>query len=622
MAFFPLLLSARCISSYSEDFTQICEEHVVVAEAHEAACCIQLGLNAVNRSGGCYNWDNNITTKTANKSFDLTILANDTLSSSPLKDTNITKLELLSFSDALCTTQYATETIWNDSGKSDIQGCFEPTTAFTHTKAIKCAKIRVYATHDDNDFNATSSDTFSIKPDRFEFIISQSGKLIAQRNYTVGVKALEYANSNEVEDYNITILPASNKYFRNGSDGLAMAGSFVPSTSFAFANGVVANTTLSFDNVGIIGLELNDTTWSEVDSDDTPLVKRRIYLEENLSFIPDRFDINFTLTPTMKNYDNKTFTYYADDTVNMGANLKNLTHTITALGKDGAIMTNYQNPQTTYFANDIDFLLNLNIDQNPTLLPDINENVTKDLNFTGGVATLTYSGVKFNFGREKNVSKNPLLVDGTNSDINITTTDSIDSGVKGDILQTFENNATFYYGKIQTKDIKTAISPTTESLITEVYWDGSGSRVFPSTFVQNTTSWYTNVDDDTISTLIDGDFTPMNKRKIETPLLGVTISVDSPNPTNGEIGYTITKSDTTKTQKVYYHVDIPIWLWYSRYEDYNFSTDSTCASHPCFEYIFEAEDTTSGIKSGNFKGSKFDNNFDSKIEKKAIKLMR
>jgi len=306
----------------------------------------------------------------------------------------------------------------------------------------------------------------------------------------------------------------------------------------------------------------------------------------------------------------------------MGANLKNLSFSVKALGKSGSIMTNYQNPQNMYFANNIDFYLGLDIEHNPNLSSDINESSVKDLNFTAGVAVVTYADLKFNFTRDRLVPKNPLFIDGSSSDINVSLFDRNDTLVKGSKLQRFDANATFYYGRLRTSDIKTTYSPVKSELTLETYWDGSGSRIVPLSFVQNTSLWYINNDDDAISIMQNTDFYPMKSRKLQTAVSGVGVNVDTPNPKDGKVEFKVTKTDTTSAQKIFYHVDIPNWLWYSKYEDYNFSTGSSCAEHPCFEYIFDYKNDTTGIKSGGFNGSSFDNSFDSGIKKKAIKLLR
>ncbi len=565
--------------------------------------CSQAIFNAVNRNGGCFNWDNNITTKIAGSPIDLTILsADENDNNNSLSDVNVTKLELLSFSDASCSTLYDTTELWSGNEEVNSSACFNPV-SFTHNKAVKCAKIKITGIYDGNSVESNATDTFSIRPDKFVLTSSDAltQKLISEHDYTFQAHAVNSDGTTTTDDYNTSLTPANKKYFRDGSDGSAMDGAFLPTANFAFTNGVTADTTLSFNNVGDIGLDLNDTTWAEVDSDDTPLIDRTIYLEQNLTFIPDRFEITFDQTPTMDNHG-RSFTYFANDLVHMSADLKNLDFKITALGEKGATMTNYRDPQDKWFANNIDLSLQLTVEQTPTLSA---ETITQS-DFIGGVKTISYAERHFNFGRDRNVTKNPISLDGANSDINITAIDSIDHEVNATKHQTFTGNATFYYGRVITKDIKTNKTDVNATQRVQIY-----STTPLTGFEQESLSWYLNKEDD----FSDINYTDEDKRKL------TTTATNQNSATNGKATFTI-GAGTDKSYKKFYHLSIDPWLWYSRYEDYNFTTDSTCASHPCFEYIYEAANNTIGIKSGNFKGASFDNNFTYTRKRKAIKIMR
>jgi len=274
--------------------------------------CAQAIFNAVNQNGGCFNWENNITTKVAGEAISLTILtADQNDANSSLGDVNITKLELLSFSDSTCTTPYETTKVWNGNQEVDHNGCFNPA-PFIHNKAIRCAKIRITGTFEGSSVESNSTDTFAIRPKSYILQNIPAGKLTAEHAYTFKAVALNSDGITPTPDYNTSIIPQANKYLRDGSKGLAMEGSFTPASNCTFTNGSTSDTAFQFDNVGVIGLELNDTTWAETDADDTPLANRIIYLEQNLTFIPAKFKIDFPALPVMENYNNDTFTYYAN----------------------------------------------------------------------------------------------------------------------------------------------------------------------------------------------------------------------------------------------------------------------------------------------------------------------
>jgi hypothetical protein len=555
----------------------------------------------------------------AGSHINLTILSGDENdNNNSLVDVNITKLELLSFNDTACSVLYATNQLWSGNQAVDSSGCFA-ISALTHDKAIKCAKIKITGIFEGESKESNSTDTFSIRPDKFILTNLPTGSLTAEHNYTIRANALNSDGSTITEDYDISITPSHKKYFRDNSDGSTLDGTFEPTVNFSFSDGVSADTYLNFNNVGKIGLELNDTVWAEVDSDDTPLIDRTIYIEQNLTFIPYNFDINYTATPTMTNYDDGVFTYFANTPTQMGAKLTNLDVTITAVGENGGVMTNYQNPQATYFANNSDFVLGLSVENNPTISSDINESSTdKDLGFALGVATLTYADLDFNYGRERNITKEPITINGNSSDINITVIDHIDTEVNATKVQTFDGNATFYYGRILFEDIKTTDTPTSGNSKILIY---ATSPI--GTFKQESSSWYLN-EDDNITSLQTTDLYPRKRRNYDsTDLVGDTSASTVSTITAGEFSYDVIRADTTKSLKAIYHIETPTWLWYSRYNDYSFIPTSNCSQHPCFEYIFQSpNNSTSGIRSGDFNGTKFQQNLNTKIKKRAIKLLR
>ena len=573
--------------------------------------CAQPLFNAVNRNGGCFHWDNNITTKVAGEDINLTILsadANDNNSS--LGDINITKVELLSFSDAACDTLYNTTEIWNGNQKVDDNGCFNPDT-FIHHRAVRCAKIRISGIYEGENVESNSTDTFSIRPKTFILQNLPTGKLTAEHPYTFKAVAVNADGTTATADYNTSVTPQAHKYFRDGSDGSAMVGSFSPATDFSFADGTSADTNLNFDNVGIVGLELNDTAWTVVDSDDTPLTDRTIYLEQNLTFIPDHFRIIFSTTPTMEN--NAThFTYLSND-LNMSARLRNLSLTITAEGEKNGTMTNYAQPQTKYFANPVDIVPALSIpgDENTSTLPQPQSE--QNLSFSAGVANMSYADVHFNYDRNHSDPTDPFSISGSDTNFTIGITDHVDTSVEGNETTHFDGSATFYYGRVLTSDLRTSTTPTAHNIRFAVY----ATTLLPG-FEQYTQNWYINKYDDVSNWLaID----PKVSRKLDSDNQNSTTVSDVNITSAGVKNFNVNASGGEKF-RAFYHLDIPTWLWYSRYEAYSHATDSTCAEHPCFTYIFDAVQDDTGIKSGDYKGVSFGNDFNSSVRRKAVKILR
>ena len=576
--------------------------------------CAQAIFNAVNQNGGCFNWDNNITTQIAGDPIRLTILSADQNdANTTLQDANITKLELMSFSDVTCNTLYDVQEIWSGNTAVDSNGCWNPVDII-HNKAIRCAKIRITGIFEGSQVESNSTDTFSIRPKSYILQNIPTGKLTAEHTYTFKAVAVNSDGSTQTPDYNTTVTPESNKYFRDGSDGSSMAGTFSPTADFTFTDGATADTSLSFNNVGIIGLDLNDTNWSITDADDTPLVDRTIYLEQNLTFIPAKFKIDFPTTPVMKNYNDGSFTYYANDLTTMYASLRNLSFTVTALGENDTVMTNYQNPQTIYFANNSNFTLGLAVEQNPNLSNDINESSTRDLNFTDGIATLNYNDVTFNFTREHNVTREPLIMQGGNSQIQINIADNVDVSVEGNKTQAFAESAIFYYGRMITNDLRTADTPAPNKVSFAIY-----STTILNGFERYTQNWYINKLDHFSNWQ---SATPKTNRKLSSDTQSSASISNEAVTSEGIKSFDLVANPSDKAFKAFFHLDIPAWLWYSKYEGYDFGVTSSCASHPCFAYIFDHDDQGVGIASGSFKGASFDHNITSTPKRKAVKLLR
>ena len=575
-----------------------------------AITCAQAVLNAVNQNGGCFNWDNNITTKIADKAIDLTILARDSETNTSMSDVNITQLDLLSFSDASCATLYDTTTLWSGNSQVDADGCFNPA-SFTHNKAIKCAKIHITALYDDTTVESNSSDTFSIRPERLTLTPTLDGKLTSEHNYHFQVQANNYQNTTQTPDYNQSITPTSTLKFREGTvnDG-SLEGTFTfDPSNITFSDGLTTEGNLSFNNVGIVTLELNDTTWAEVDSDDTPLAERSIYTEHNLTFIPDHFAITYT-SPIMTNYIDGSFTYLSND-LNMSAWLKNLSVTLTAEGENNATMTNYETPQSLFYANDINITTSLHVLNDPIMITPPSSATNAHLSFIDGVADLNYSDVRFNYPRDYKTPVNPIMIAGSDAKLSISVIDTIDTTVEGEKNSTFGGDATFYYGKIIPEDIKTAKNSVASQSLLEIYSD-----TILAGFERVTSNWYINKEDNfsTIDTL-----TAKTKRTLSSDTNTYTSATNLQVANQGKITYDLTNTHDS-TYKAFYHLDIPTWLWHSRYSDYNASSD--CSQHPCFEYIYESDKSATGITSGTFKGSHFDNDFNNTRERKAIKILR
>lgn len=573
--------------------------------------CSQAIFNAVNRNGGCFNWNNNITTKVAGENINLTILtADENDNNSSLKDVNITKLEMLSFTDVGCSTLYNTTEIW--SGNEKVNACFNPT-AFTHNKAIKCAKIQITGIFEGESVESNSSDTFSIRPERFTITPDLTGKLISEHAYTFQVQAKNYQSETLTADFNQSLTtPTSTLRFREGSDNNGSLEGFFSLTpnNLSFSNGLTSEGNLSFNNVGLVTLDINDTTWAEVDSDDTPEIDRTIHLEQNLTFIPDHFDIAFT-SPIMINHLDGNFTYLSND-LNMSAWLNNLSTVISARGEKGGLMSNYETPQSLFYANNIDITTSLVVKDNPVMTTAPLSKNNALLSFIDGKADINYSDVRFNYPRDFKVPSAPIMIDGSDANLSIQVTDIVDTSVTGENNTLFAGDTTFYYAKLVTEDVKTGENSVSSESLVEIY--SSAALVG---FERITSSWYINKEDSFSEIL---GLMAKESRNISSSTSAHTTAHNLTVANKGHISYDLVNTHDN-SYKAFYHFNIQSWLWHSKYNDYN--ATSNCSEHPCFEYIYESENANmTGIQSGHLNSSSFANDFNNSTKRKAIKLLR
>ncbi len=577
-----------------------------------------ISFNAVDQNGGCFNWDNNITTKIAGESFNLTILSKNDTNSNPISDVNITKIELLSYTDASCSLNLTTILLDSTLYQTDANGCKSVTIAAINS-ASKCNKIKISGNYNGTTFETLSSDSFAIRPYKFVFENISNGNLIAEQSYSFDAKAVNFDGLSATIGYNSTNLLSSKKYFSDDTEAnSSMEGTLTMPLNITFSDGIALTQNFSFDNVGKVQIILSDTTWAEVDAHDgSTLSDRTIYGEYNLTFIPDRFEITALSTPKMQNYNSANFTYFSNDIANMYASLVDLDFNITAVGKNGSILSNYQNPQNKFYANNVNITPTLNITPTPNLQNSPTTSTNIDLGFDNGSAILNYDDIKFNYSRDYKTPKNPITVNGNDANITIDIEDSINL-TNGSKTITFSADATFYYGKVTIEDLQTMQNSASTKLYFEIY----STSNLPD-FIQSSTNWYINKYDN-ITNLNILDFKAKKDRTLLHDQSSTSITnISSPN--QGVVSIDITNL-ANNSYKAYYHVDIPSWLWKSKYSSYDFVdlTNSSCSSHPCFEYIFisplNSEDV--GIKSGVFKGATFKNDFNSSVSKKAIKIMR
>lgn len=584
---------------------------------------IAAGCNATT------HWNNAIKTKVVNDTIDLSILARDAATNLPLEAT-ITKITLLHYpsgNNSVCSgTSTAQSVICNNCGTTNANGCLSYNiAAASNTLASKCVEVLIEgkdagsATATLSENNAT--DNFAIRPDTYTCDGVPASPLIAEHPYASNVVATPLNLTTPTSGYTTsTVALSANKYMPSGDLNGSLNGITTPST-ISFTDGSTSIFDLSFNDVGNIGIDINDATWAAVDSDDSTTLERYIHAECNVTFRSDHFDINLT-RPFLEN--NATdFTYLANlsNDINMSAWVRDLNVTITAQGESNSTMLNYSDG---LYAN--------NITLSPLLsLPTKHSTATKRVDpvdqnssdiagftFVNGIAHYAYTDVAFNYDRNFSNPIIPFYVDGNESFFSLNVQDTNYTSVTGEYNTSSDGNATFYFGRLRGNDIETTLSPVSNPIYYEVY-DNVGTA-YTQGMNQSSIAWYINNmhNIDKPGNIIEA--TASRNTLIDNALSGFTFTYPSISAGIEPLGIA-----STTTQQATIHLKTQRWLWYAPDgfgSDYNDTAGSDCTMHPCFQYTFTTSNTPAIIQSGDFNGTIVPDHNRSEYKRKGVKLFR
>lgn len=559
--------------------------------------------------------DRNISTKIVSQDFNLTIAA---------LDENNTQSQ--DFNGTVCTSVVGgTSQTWIKSTFNDIN---TTTVSYTITNALKNARIDIRwwknkeaagVTCSDNseDNNTLSSDNFAIRPLKFGMDFNTTS-FSAGVPFRMDINASGYNGINSV-DYNET----NNTSFIfdiNDSNATCVSGALgnLPNP-FKFSDGSISFNT-NYSDVGDVLFnikEINGSEFALVDADDTDDSERLIQeYNTSITVSPYQFaivDYNFTRSP------DQDWRYMSD--VNE-SNIK-VSFKVQAENMSGQVTPKFD---AQCYANDVNVKINLNStssDGNVSYYQLINNNAIyandrnlSDFNLTGVINKQNFTDgysskvvYALNVYRQRNNLINPLDINV--SDIN--TTYTTDVNVKNIGFIPDNNGSKFYYGRVRTQDISTNKSTTQHSLHVEVY-----SQNPLVAFHQNSLNWYRNSADNITSIL---DFYPRYGISIND---AIDSNIDDIKSTQtivkGMIGFNITNNTPSVPDSAYIHVEIPEYLWYNRYNDYNATGD--CSTHPCFKYNYILDASDVGIESGDFNGTSIGKDYNATKTKKGVKVFR
>lgn len=278
--------------------------------------------------------------------------------------------------------------------------------------------------------SGTCSDNFAVRPDRFAFNLTNPGSpnllrsgdehnitIHAYDATTPGVDSVGYDQTSA----NLSIAAIKRMPITDAVNNDLNGTASFPS-AFAFANGLSGSANMTFDDVGKITVDLNDTNWAIVDENDTALIDRTVHGEGNFTYIPYQFKVSGPVRLVDSKDGN--FTYYSNvlNDVNMTMSAK-FDLNVTSQNKQGNTTYNFDSAS---WEHPISALPNV-ID---SVRGDANEsNITDSaVGFAAGVKHLAWNDanssrvLKFNFPRDPSVPWDPAEVNATEANISISAT--------------------------------------------------------------------------------------------------------------------------------------------------------------------------------------------------------
>jgi hypothetical protein len=563
-------------------------------------------------------YEGNITTKVSNIPFKLDIIARGDDNVSKI-DANITKLELVKCADEACvdckiTNEAIDFNLPNTLQISSSSG-YVSTPDLTINEAYPLCKIRITGknVNSADEVTVCSSDLFAIRPNNFDITIPSNA--YAGENFTIDFDANK---SNHISGYNEE-LNSSFSITKAIPSGCDTGDLNIP--DFNFTNGS-ASVDVNYSDIGDINLtisEIDGSEFAKVDRADTTDTQRFITPQtKSLTIKP--YEINVSKVSYVNSTGNN-WLYMSDVNdsyveINSTIQVNNKSHVHVKNFKPSCVAKDVQiqnffsviNPNNNVNVDYED--ISSYMDNNDTNISNINKTFTiPSSDFNGSSASIVY---KYNIKRYRNILYSPINI--ALDDVKILTNDvaKYENNATTSSLISNDMNTTFYYGRVKTKDIITNKQDVNHSLHVEVYDTTKDSYV--NGFHQVSLNWYV-MENDNNQTINETDF---NASTTFSNSNDVNLTISDVNYSNGILNFKI--SNQNEVSNAYIHVDVPTYLWYSKYNDYNISDD--CAHHPCFRYDYIGKSETHNIHSGDFNGTTIGREYNATKTKKGVKVFR
>jgi hypothetical protein len=500
------------------------------------------------------------------------------------------------------------------------------TFAYTFTRAYRRLQFRITLT----DGSFAYSNDFSVRPASFGGDISATaGEDVPLSADTITTDLLYDATLN-IDSIDELIFDPVKTCAIHTKEGI------INTFDVTMENGKTHGGTIRFNDVGKFDIKLKDTTWTG-SSDDQMNAHCINDSVDNTTDGEGRYGCDFegivhvSIQPYELNITDANFTASTLQDWLYDANISDMNVTASATVQANNAQHNaVQNFTANCYAQNVNVTFyydfnNTNVDANISYIPaalgighhftDINKTITiPSTDFIAPSASTNYS---FNINRAYNTPFNPISIE--LKDVNVTTND----------VAKIENNATvnstktFYYGRVVPTDIRTNQTPVIHSSSIQVFVDANWSQKANwlanghANWEQKSINWY-QMRDDNISSVIN--FTPRVDFAFANDKPGITPITPTQGTNMGRISFVLA-NNWGRSDNAYIHLDIPNYLWFNNYSDYNSTGD--CATHPCFRYIFYQNNSVHNIHSGDFNASNIsDRNYTRGYEKAGVKTFR
>ena len=425
----------------------------------------------------------------------------------------------------------------------------------------------------------SASDPFSIRPK--EFVISSPTTKTKSGEYLSLEISAKDVNDEDTPNYNINssideleVSSPLKKYLPNGDEDSSLHGD-ASINEFSFSDGVSSNTQITFDDVGVVGVEIIDTKWTQIDrekedgtSDDCDGLQICSKEEIKAEFIPHHFTLK---NIKLHNHNDGDYTYFSND-IDISLMSAHLAVDIEAQNANNEVTQNFDKESWEHpIAASIEVTAeNPKTDSKPEREIEFKPNdfTEQKVGFVAGKYTIAWDetdktkALMFNYEREINGAMNPFEVKGSEVTLNVKSTyDDIE--ITGNASAPEADKAKFFYVRTSTPRALFKLNNENSYIVPifyEVYCsDDDKKSLLPdgdtSTY-NDDPRWFVNTQHDAS---VDGvvntfDNSAISLKSLASDKKSATLKLNAPNDLN--YPYKTTMQVTPSS-----------WLIYNKYDE-------------------------------------------------------